>query len=335
MHTLTLLAVLALLLQGQVAAAASHREAPLISMDPLAVIDDGGPKAGGKSLQASPKRPRADLQSGGFVPRSGYSSAHRSQQPIRIITRPDSTGATTSGPNASDRLTSDTSPKRPDLMSHIGGVRIANQFIAWDQTLQVGPNDAIAEKGGLCLFTVQWYVKNQGSADAGSFQVKLRDGDQVLQASNVFSVPVGVTGSVVEEVWIAPGQHSLAVDLDANNDVVESNEFNNSNDVNLKVSGNCQASASRKDAVSRLRKASAKPQAGGNADTRAATKRSLGRNDVKPGSGKSLRDTTSVGARDESIAPRGFALGSHKPSGREHNRDDRGKRIDGPRTRDE
>ena len=139
-----------------------------------------------------------------------------------------------------------SSPKGILLGGNSAG--IGRKFVAWGGSITLKAEDAFLTSNGKCAFNVNYYVSNTGNAAAGVFLNRIYSGATVISQQTGLTLDKGKTIPISTQAYLAPGANVVTLRVDADNTVVESNEGNNSTQVNVNVDASCTPVASASSA---------------------------------------------------------------------------------------
>ncbi len=122
------------------------------------------------------------------------------------------------------------------------------KFVPWGGSITLKAEDAFLTSNGKCAFNVNYYVSNTGNAAAGAFLNRIYSGATVISQQTGLTLDKGKTIPITTQAYLAPGANVVSLRVDADNTVVESNEGNNSTQVNVTVDASCTPVASASSA---------------------------------------------------------------------------------------
>lgn len=111
---------------------------------------------------------------------------------------------------------------------------------AWSGTISVDAGKAKSRANGICLFPIEFSVRNQGAVSTGAFRITLTNSaapDRLMRT--ISSVKGGGVQEVKELVSLKPGTNLLKLTVDEAGQVTERNESNNVYRLTVIVEGSC------------------------------------------------------------------------------------------------
>jgi hypothetical protein len=121
----------------------------------------------------------------------------------------------------------------------IGGA--GGKFVPWGGTVTLVEADAFLMSNGHCAFNVAYPMTNTGTAPSGLFKNWIvANGTTVAINSNLALEP-GSSRAVYTQPYLPQGSYELALRLDVENSVAETNETNNNFAVKVNFNGLCGA----------------------------------------------------------------------------------------------
>jgi hypothetical protein len=137
----------------------------------------------------------------------------------------------------------------PDIAPE-GQVSVGGMRAPWGHTIALAASRAQNSAGGVCLFTLQYSVRNAGAAPSGAFQSAWKtDPGPAPKDRSWPSLAPGAVSRQSETVGLKPGQNVLTLTLDSRRQVAESNEADNTVRVTIVLSGDCGSSATKSPAT--------------------------------------------------------------------------------------
>lgn len=138
---------------------------------------------------------------------------------------------------------------KPDLVSQrgigIGGAvgGAGSKTAPWGSSITLTSADAFLKSNGKCAFNIIYDMANVGAAPAGpAFVNRLVSGATVVSQQSGLSLNAGKQKLVTTQAYLTPGPNVLRLQLDADNNVAESNETNNVTEIKVNVNSSCGAS---------------------------------------------------------------------------------------------
>jgi len=129
-----------------------------------------------------------------------------------------------------------TSQKGITIGGAIGGA--GGHFAAWGGNITLTAADASLVSGGNCAFNVSYDMENTGpTPTTPNFLNRLTFNGAVVAINSALSLAAGATQQINTAPYLANGNHILALKLDDDHLVTESDEANNLRQVKVKV--NC------------------------------------------------------------------------------------------------
>lgn len=127
----------------------------------------------------------------------------------------------------------------PDVTSQ-DGMQFGAKAVAWGGAVELTVGDAFLVSDGKCAFDIEYDMVNVGKRMAEpAFWNRVRSaGDVITQQSNL-TLATGEKRIVKTQGYLAPGNQTLSLTLDDENDVAEGNESNNSFSVDVNLIGPC------------------------------------------------------------------------------------------------
>lgn len=116
----------------------------------------------------------------------------------------------------------------------------AAKLVPWGTVIELKAGDSIFpnQGNGKCAFNIKYQEREVGNVSAGAFRNKiLSDGDvRSIQGTNL---QAGETKSIHTQAYLDPNGHGLTLVLDADGNVTESNEGDNTFSIRYKLRGSC------------------------------------------------------------------------------------------------
>jgi hypothetical protein len=103
-------------------------------------------------------------------------------------------------------------------------------------------SDSFLKSNGKCAFNLGYDMRNQGAADSGTFLNRVFMDNQVVAINTNLALTAGQSRSLITQPYLTPGTHVVKLVLDADNQVAEADESNNTLSVTVKVDSTCGAS---------------------------------------------------------------------------------------------
>ncbi len=140
------------------------------------------------------------------------------------------------------------SPKRlPDITSRkgitIGGAvgGAGGKFSPWGGTITLTQADSFLQSGGKCAFNISYDMVNLGPVPTSpAFANYLRTNVEVVSQQTGLALNAGETKQVNTQAYLAPSTPFLALVLDKDTVVAESNEGNNAFQVKIVLQAKCE-----------------------------------------------------------------------------------------------
>ena len=129
----------------------------------------------------------------------------------------------------------------PDITS-ISGMWFSGRHVAWGKTIHLYQKGAWRYGSGKCVFYATYEIKNAGNGRVHSYIMNHMYEDSKLIARNygTLTLEPGESKKINPAVGLRPGSHTIRVILDKNNNIVESNESNNTFSVRTILHGTCR-----------------------------------------------------------------------------------------------
>ncbi len=136
-------------------------------------------------------------------------------------------------------------PAQPDIVSQ-KGLTIGGKSAAWGGSINLSRADSFAQDGGKCAFNVAYDVENIGTAVAGpAFANRLYSDADVVSQQTGLSLNAGESKTINTQAYLTPGVHAVRLVVDADNNVVESNEANNVTTMKVVLDADCKPAATQ------------------------------------------------------------------------------------------
>jgi len=136
--------------------------------------------------------------------------------------------------------------KLPDITSHkgitIGGGfgGAGGKFSPWGGMIALTRADSFLQAGGNCAFNISYDLTNRGPvATSPAFSNSLRTGVEVISQQTGLTLNAGETRQISAQAYLAPGTRSVALVIDKDNLVTESDETNNALTVEITLDETC------------------------------------------------------------------------------------------------
>jgi subtilase family serine protease len=137
---------------------------------------------------------------------------------------------------------------KPDIVSKkgitIGGAvgGSGGKSAPWGGSIHLATADAFLKSNGKCAFNVSYDMENIGGAPAGpAFVNRLYSGSEVISIQSSLNLNTGESKQINTQAYLAPGSHAIRLVVDADNNIAEGNEANNSTEVRVMLDSNCSA----------------------------------------------------------------------------------------------
>jgi hypothetical protein len=121
----------------------------------------------------------------------------------------------------------------------VGGA--GGKFVPWGGTVTLAESDAFIKSNGHCAFNVAYGMGNAGTAPTGLFKNWIVANGTAVAVNSNLALDAGQTQLVYTQPYLPQGSYELALRLDAENAVAESNELNNNFTVHVNFDGLCGA----------------------------------------------------------------------------------------------
>lgn len=121
----------------------------------------------------------------------------------------------------------------------IGGA--GGKFVPWGGTVTLTEADAFLKSNGHCAFNVAYNMANTGSAPTAIFKNWIVAKDATVAINSNLSLAAASSKMVYTQPYLPQGTYQLALRLDVENSVAESNETNNVYTVKVNFEGLCGA----------------------------------------------------------------------------------------------
>ncbi len=132
-----------------------------------------------------------------------------------------------------------TSTKGITLGGAIGGA--GGKFVPWGGSVVLDERDALVRASGRCAFNVNYDMQNDGDTATAPFKNVLQVHDTPVAINSALTLGAGQSKQISTQPYFTPGTFVLALKLDADNALAESNELNNMVSVTVTLNGKCQA----------------------------------------------------------------------------------------------
>jgi len=153
-------------------------------------------------------------------------------------TPPPATAPPAVQPPAGKKLPDITSRKGITIGGAVGGE--GGKFSPWGGTTILTQADSFVQAGGKCAFNISYDMVNLGPvATSPAFANYLRTNVEVVSQQTGLSLNAGETKQVNTQAYLAPGTPFLALVLDKDTVVAESNEGNNALQVKIVLQDKC------------------------------------------------------------------------------------------------
>jgi hypothetical protein len=138
---------------------------------------------------------------------------------------------------------------QPDITSKngitIGGAigGAGGKFVPWGGTVTLAESDAFIKSNGHCAFNVAYDMGNAGTVATGLFKNWIVASGTTVAINSNLALNAGETKLIYTQPYLPQGSYELALRLDVENTVAESNELNNNFTIRVNFSGLCGAPA--------------------------------------------------------------------------------------------
>lgn len=151
---------------------------------------------------------------------------------------PPPTGPPAIQPPSGKKLPDITSRKGIAIGGAVGGA--GGKFSPWGGTIVLAQADSFLQSGGKCAFNISYDMVNLGPvATSPAFANYLRTNVEVVSQQTGLALNAGETKQVNTQAYLAPGTPFLALVLDKDTAVAESNEGNNAFQVKIVLQDKC------------------------------------------------------------------------------------------------
>jgi len=135
-------------------------------------------------------------------------------------------------------------PKLPDITSKkgitIGPAFGVGKFAPWGGTINLTQADSFLQSRGKCAFYVSYDMVNTGPVPTSpAFSNYLRTNVEVVSIQSGLTLNAGETKQINTQAYLPPGKFFVALVLDKDHVVTESNETNNAFKVNIVLDAKC------------------------------------------------------------------------------------------------
>ncbi|MEM7008787.1 MAG: hypothetical protein AAF462_06580 [Thermodesulfobacteriota bacterium] len=113
----------------------------------------------------------------------------------------------------------------PDLAGY-PGIQIAGKQANWGEKIKIHAQDADYSKDGKCVFRYDLGLVNVGSAPTGEFGYRINSSGWSTSQTHP-GVKAYEQTFAIGEIELKPGKQKLVIKLDNNEQITESDEFNN------------------------------------------------------------------------------------------------------------
>ena len=161
--------------------------------------------------------------------------------------KPEPKPAPTPTPSPTPKPTPTPTPAaKADLVSQkgitLGGSigAVGGKFVAWGGTLVLTDKDVMLVSGGKCAFNAAYDMANTGNAASGApFINRLYSNATLVGQQSALTLNKGEAKQVNTQMYLLPGTQTVKLVLDAENNVAENNESNNTTTVTVRVDATC------------------------------------------------------------------------------------------------
>ncbi|MEA2601673.1 MAG: hypothetical protein QOF89_2665 [Acidobacteriota bacterium] len=114
-------------------------------------------------------------------------------------------------------------------------------WVSWGSGVKLTAAESIFPKkgNGQCAFNVEYYEKETNGVATGPFKNRIFSDANVRAINGPDTLNAGQAKSVVTQPYLDPGSHTLTLRLDADGNVTESNEGDNSFSIRYRLEGRC------------------------------------------------------------------------------------------------
>jgi hypothetical protein len=135
---------------------------------------------------------------------------------------------------------------KPDLTAG-PTISVGGRVVPWGGTVTLRDTGAIPALKPYCYFNISYVLKNVGLGNAGppdtpAFKnvIYLDLGVWVISRQSLLSLAASTNWTLHPAVNLVSGDHALFLQIDADNNVAESNELNNRFFITYHLIGNCK-----------------------------------------------------------------------------------------------
>lgn len=118
-------------------------------------------------------------------------------------------------------------------------LRLGTKSVDANGQLLLTDSDSFLKSNGKCAFNLGYDMRNQGGVDTPVFLNRVFLDSQLVAQNTNLSLTAGQARAIITQPYLTPGSHVLKLVLDADNQVAESNEANNTISVSVKVDSTC------------------------------------------------------------------------------------------------
>ncbi|MCG2585703.1 CARDB domain-containing protein [Massilia sp. TS11] len=126
-------------------------------------------------------------------------------------------------------------------VTSLQGMHFGTRAVPWGGSIVLTERDAMLRTKGRCAFNVGYDLRNLGDRPTASFKNFLLAKGAIVAISSAQPLQPGETRHVLTQPYLEPGTYVLGLQLDAENQLAESNLANNALALTVTVSGACRA----------------------------------------------------------------------------------------------
>jgi hypothetical protein len=128
---------------------------------------------------------------------------------------------------------------QPDIASS-RGVTIGGLFVPWGGEIVLQEEQATLRANGRCAFRISYDMVNNGSRASAPFKNFLTAMTRTVAINATVGLGAGESRDMATQSFLVPGSYPLALRLDAESALSETDESNNGYFVNVILRGQCQ-----------------------------------------------------------------------------------------------
>jgi hypothetical protein len=144
--------------------------------------------------------------------------------------------------------------KKPNIAFARPGIYIwgsdptKKHWVPWSTAVKLTAAESInphpTPSNGQCAFNVEYYEKETNGVATGNFKNKLYSDANERAINGPFALAASEVKSLVTQPYLDEGAHTLKVVLDAESNVNETNEGDNSQSIRYSLAGRCESAPS-------------------------------------------------------------------------------------------